>query len=1214
MAVETQEALKLAACIGNRFELQTLAVVCQKPEEDVAADIWGALQEGLLLPISETYKFFQGSSIIKEPETYAITVSYRFLHDRVQQAAYSLIPENQKQQTHFQIGKLLLKNIPAAEREENIFEIVNQLNYGIRLIGEQKDKDELAQLNLIACQKAKSATAYQAASEYANIGLSLLGENPWQRQYEMSLAFHDLAAELAFLCGEFKTMEHYIQKVIAQAHSLLEQVNVYKIKIQSSASQNKLTETVAIAQQFLQKLKISFPDAPTQKYIEEVIADIDKQIQNRNIEDLVDLPQMSDPKQIAIVQILNSILPTVFFSNPSLFPLLVCTSIKLSIQYGNTPVSAYSYSCYGVIACTMWQNVETGVKFGQLALQVVSKMNAKAVLPDVATALGSMILHRKSHIKETRGILQEGYQTALEIGNLEFAGYNAHIFCINSFWSNQHLPTLKQETSSYCNALAGFNQLTSANYCRIYWQSTLNLLNVTEHPSRLSGEALQEVEFVPQLLEANDLYGLYFFYLSKLMLCYLFGEIEAAQNYVVKIKPYFKVGSGSVGEPVFYFYDSLTALEVFNLPSSDKSEIFQKVEQNQAQLQEYWAKYAPMNHQHKVDLVAAEISRVKGQNLEAMELYDRAIAGAVENEYIQEEALANELAARFYLDCGRNRVAADYMIDAYYCYAQWGAKAKTDHLEKKYPQLLTPILEKREHDNSYNSFTFTQPSNTLTTTNPFLDQASVIKASRTISEEIELDALLSKLMQILIENAGANKAVLLLNNSENWEIVAQCNNNNSCHLSTIPLAQSKTIPSNIINIVKRTQKTVLLNNLEQDNTFTGDPYLIKQPPKSLLCTPILNQGKLIGILYLENHLTTETFTSERVEVLNLLTAQAAISIENARLYQNLEGYSRNLQVQVQQRTQELQENNQHLQQTLQQLQQTQAQLIQTEKMSSLGKIVAGIAHEINNPITFISGNIIYARGYFQELLELLNFYQDNSSASSAAIQEKSQEIDLEFICKDLDKLFLSMETGSDRIRQIILGLRNFSRLDESQRKRVDIHEGLENTLMILQHRLRGNSSSPDIAIVKNYGQLPSVNCYASQLNQVFLYILTNAIDALNASKARRDCPTITIASQMQNQESIRISIADNGPGMSETVQQRIFDPFFTTKPVGQGTGLGLSISYQIVTKQHGGKLQCISQVEKGTKFIIDIPIDISRKEGTGNREQGTGRSNSALLS
>ncbi|MGD1807018.1 AAA family ATPase [Dapis sp. BLCC M126] len=1184
LTVGAQKVLKLAACIGNQFDLETLTVVCEESQDEVATNIWGALKEGLILPMSEAYKFFQGSE--KETPNHTVTVNYRFLHDRVQQAAYFLIPEEEKQTTHYHIGQLLLEQIPPEARVDNIFEIVNQLNYGKGLITQQKERDELANLNLIACRKARAATAYQGGREYASTGLSLLGENLWTRQYETSLEFHNLTAELASLCGDFEAMEQYIKIVIEQAHTLLEQVNVYRIRIQSNVSRSQPTQAIAIAQEFLQKLGIILPHKPTQDDIKQEIAEVETLIGDREIEELIHLPQMTDVEKIAIVKIANSIIPAASMSASPLFPLIVLLSVKLSIQYGNISVSAFAYACYGIIACNMKQDVDTGVKFGHLALEVVSQMDAKAVKSQVLCVLGYFILHRQSHIKTTLSVLKDGYGVGREVGKLEDAGYNAQTICYHSFWCGQPLVTLEQETRTYCHALVQLNQLTTATRCRIHWQSMLNLLGVAENPTILSGEAFQETESI-QLLEDRQFVALYFFYIYKLMLGYLFEEIESAQNQAIEVRPYLVAGVGLIGEPVFYFYDSLIALAALTSKSQSISEIFPQVEANQAQIQQHWAKYAPMNHQHKVDLVAAEICRIKGQKAEAIELYDQAISGAKANEYIQEEALANELAAKFYLEWGKNRVAADYMIEAYYCYARWGAEAKTNQLETKYPQLLNSILEIRETGNSHNNFTSNQPSDTVTSITFLLDHESAIKASRAISEEIELDALLSKLMQILIENAGANKGVLLLNNSDNWEIVAQCNNK-TCDISIISLDQTKTVPSSIINTVKRTQETLLLNNLEENNTLTADTYFLKQQPKSILCIPILNQGKLIGILYLENHLTTEAFTQERIEVLNLLTAQAAISIQNARLYQHLEDYSHNLEVQVQQRTQQLQENNQHLQQTLQQLQQTQAQLIQTEKMSSLGQMVAGIAHEINNPITFISSNITHARGYVEDLLDVLNLYQD-SSAPSAAIKEKLEEIDLEFLCDDIEKIFDSMQTGGDRISQIILGLRNFSRLDESEKKQVDIHEGLENTLMILQHRLRGNSSRPDIAIVKNYGQLAPINCYASQLNQVFLQIITNAIDALTTYEGQ-DCPNISITTQMQNQESIRIFITDNGPGMSQTTQERIFDPFFTTKPVGQGTGLGLSISYQIITEQHGGQLQCISQSEKGTEFIIDIPI------------------------
>ncbi len=429
----TQNILKLAACIGNQFDLSTLAIVCQKSEAETATDLWKALQLGLILPQSEVYKFYLDSEI--QTNDVQEQVVYRFLHDRVQQAAYSLIPESQKQATHLKIGQLLLQEISYEDRENRIFEIVNQLNYGTDLITEQKQRTQLAQLNLIACRKARSAIAYQVGREYASIGLSLLGENAWQNQYEMSLAFHDLAAELASLCGDFEAMEKLIDIVISSSNSLLEKVNVYRIKIQYNISQNKLAEAISIALQLLEQFGVTFPETPTPQDIQHGIGEVSKLIGDREIEDLVNLPMMTDAEKIAIVQIIKSIIPAASLSGSPLTPLIVALSVKLSIKYGNIKASAHAYASYGIISCRVLKNVETAVKFGQLALGVVSKLDAKVIKPEILNVVGIFIIHRKSHIKKTLPLLQEGYAAALEVGKPEYVGYNANIFCLNSFWS-----------------------------------------------------------------------------------------------------------------------------------------------------------------------------------------------------------------------------------------------------------------------------------------------------------------------------------------------------------------------------------------------------------------------------------------------------------------------------------------------------------------------------------------------------------------------------------------------------------------------------------------------------------------------------------------------------------------------------------------------------------------------------------------------------------
>ncbi|HLO86316.1 MAG TPA: AAA family ATPase [Nostocaceae cyanobacterium] len=1201
----TQNILKLAACIGNQFDLSTLAIVLRKSEVETAAGLWKALQEGLILPQSEIYKFYLDNNVQEIKQDTQI-VNYKFLHDRVQQAAYSLIPEEQKQATHYQIGQLLLKKISLVAREERIFELVNQLNYGTTLITQQNERNELAQLNLIACRKAKSATAYQAGREYARIGLSLLGENAWQQQYKMCLDFHDLAAELAFLCCDFESMEKLTETVIFKAKYLLEQVNVYLVKIQANASQNKVYTAISIGLQLLEKLGVSFPKTPTQDDIQQALLEIEKLIEGKEIADLVHLPIMTDREKISILQIGNSIIGSAYICASPLFSLLTANSVKLSIQYGNTSASAFAYSCYGVIACNLLQNINTGVKFGELALQVVAKLDAKAVKPEVLNVVGAYILHRKFHIKEALPLLKNGYTNALEVGNYEYAGYSASLFCGYSWWCSHSLTTVVKQNTMYYNSLVQLNQLITANYCRMNWQFILNLLNSTEHPSILSGEVSEEATLLSVLSQACDWTGLCWFYLAKLTLGYIFGEIELIKNYAVEARKYLIGIFGNVGVSVFYFYDSLTAIATLNLQSEEISEVLEQVDQNQTQLK-LWAHYAPMNYQHKVDLVEAEKCRVLGQKIEAIELYDQAIAGAKANEYIQEQALANELAAKFYLNWGKEKVAQTYLIDACHCYNIWGAKAKVEDLKKSYPQLLSSIINPQINNINFNdnndlmSSSTTDSSSTNISTQ--LDLETVTKAALAISSEIRTDKLISKLMQVTLENVGANKAALILQKEGDLILVAYSENYQQCDLQSIPVNTVQNLPISIINYVYNSREDILINYAINENNFSSEPYIIKNQPKSILCTPILNQGKLIGILYLENSLTIGVFTPERSQILKLLSSQAAISLENAQLYSSLEE-------KVAKRTQELNAKNLQLEQALDELKRTQMQLIQTEKMSSLGQTVAGVAHEINNPINFIYANIEPTNNYINDLLRLVEAYQQEYPHPSPYVQEIIEEIDLDFLTQDSQKILSSMKVGAERIRNIVLGLRNFSRLDEAEMKPVDIHEGIENTLMLLQSRFREKLGDVENMVIKNYAQLPLVNCYASQLNQVFMSILNNAIDALSLRNKQLSLTEqsnypiqIIIDTQLLNSDWVRISFQDNGLGMTEEIKQRIFDPFFTTKAVGEGIGLGLSISYQIIVEKHRGKIECISQTGRGAEFIIEIPIRQQLPKIEGDEQQ-----------
>ncbi|MEG4021550.1 AAA family ATPase [Microcoleus sp. S13C4] len=1203
LPTRTQEVLKLAACIGNQFDLATLAIVDENSPVETATALWKALQDGLILPVSEVYKFYQAEgnseSVIgngKEFDQLSITPDqvpkYKFLHDRVQQAAYSLIPEDQKRSTHLKIGQLLLKNTPEADREERIFDIVNHLNVGVELITQEAEREQLARLNLVAGKKAKAATAYSAAVEYFNMGRKLVAVNSWENQYELTLALHTEAAEAAYLVGDFERMDRLASVVESCAKMLLDKVKVYEVQIEAYMAQNKLQEALNTGLQVLKLLGVEFPSEPNPSDIGQALGETAAILNGKRIEDLIELPQMREPYKLAAIRLLSSIFATAYLAAPALLPLTVCKQVQLSLQYGNASVSPFAYANYGFLLCGVVGDIDSGYQFGQLALSLVSKLNSKEIKAKTAFVVNFLIRHCKEHLRETLEPLVSAYSSGMETGDIEYAAYNLLQYSCSAYYSGKELTVLEREIARNRDAIDKIKQEKPLNYIEIHWQAILNMLGKSKNSGLLKGEAYDEHIKLPLYQQTNDQTGFAYIYLNKLLLCYWFEKYSEAIDNIAMAENYLNAVIGMPIVPVFHFYDSLVRLAVYlDTPQSEQQKLLDRVQANQEKMQN-WAHHAPMNHLHKFYLVEAERHRVLDEKIEAIEMYDKAIALAKENEYVNEEALANELAAKFYLEWGKEKLAKPYLIDAYYAYARWGAKAKIDHLEQRYPQLLAFILQ-QEPTRQYPSETIHTSRNSessLSTANRTLigstsswglvDLPTVIKASQALSSEIKLDQLLTTVMQVVVKNAGAQTGALILNEEGNWRINIHCTNRQDCLLQSIPVEESEVIPLTLINYVKRTKETLVFDDASTQPRFASDPYIIQQQPHSLLCTPITERGKMMGILYLENNLATGVFTRDRVAILNILCSQAAISLQNARLYQQSQDHAQKLEL------------------YLHDLKQMQLQLVQGEKMSALGNLVAGVAHEINNPVGFIAGNLQPAQEYLQDLFELIDLYQDSFPKPGAKIEEKIEDIDLEYLREDLPKLISSMNEGVERIRNISTSLRTFSRADSDRPVSFNIHDGLESTLLILKHRLKASEFRPAIEVVKDYGKLPLVKCFPGQLNQVFMNVLANAIDALEESnkersfqeiKARPNQITVqTALSESNNQVLIRIK--DNGVGMSAEVKENIFNHLFTTKSVGQGTGLGLSIAHQIVVEKHGGTLVVNSSLGQGSEFVISIPV------------------------
>lgn len=919
LPIDTQRVLQLAACIGNSFDLATLAIVHEKSQTETAADLWKALQDGLVIPVSEVYKFFQddanGSLLIGEgkesyplPITHDLLPTYKFLHDRVQQAAYFLIPEDQKQSTHLKIGRLLLTNTPEEDWDEKNFDIVNQFNMAVGLICDRAERERLARLNLLAGRKARASTAYGAAVRYFTVGIELLDPNAWQSQYALSLALHESAAEAAFLKGDFEQMEQWVELVLQHAETLLDKVKVYEVKIQACLAHNQLKDAVKTALTVLKLLGVEFPEQPSQSDIQLALEETSNSLPPGAIADLINLPAMTDPRTLAAMQILSSVFPAAFIAVPEMMLLIVLKQVNLSVSSGNASLSAFAYVNYGLILCGIVGDIEAGYQFGKLALSVLEKFQAKELKAKVLAVFHAAVGIWKEHIRESLQPFRSAYTSGLETGDVEFATTCTYLYSFHASFVGKPLASLEPEMAAYSLALTRLKQSTNLNYNKIYRQGVLNLLGKAENPCCLVGESYNEQIMLPIHQHANDRYAICNLSVNKLRLCCLFEQPAEAVETAVMAEPYLDGATATLLIPLFHFYASLARLAVSpDSTPTERDDLLAKVTASQEKMKT-WADHAPMNYLHKFYLVEAERYRVLGQWIEAMNCYDKAIKGAKENAYIQEEALAYELAAKFYLAWDKELIAQTYLTNAYYAYARWGAKAKVEDLEQRYPQLLASVLNQKIGRYTGDTATHLTSETIASTTkrgSDVLDLATVMKASQTLSGEIQLDRLLSTLMQVVMENAGAEKGALILLEGDTLAIAAQCAIDRACNLLSTPIVGSGEIPVTVINYVWRTHQTLVINDASVQTNWAADPYIIQQQPKSVLCTPIKNQGKPIGILYLENNLTTSAFTPDRLEVLNVLSSQAAISIENAKLYSE-----------VLEREQELRENERKLAQFL----------------------------------------------------------------------------------------------------------------------------------------------------------------------------------------------------------------------------------------------------------------------------------------------------------
>ena len=1118
----TQKLLKFAGCIGNKFDLQTLSVIYEKTFIETASDLWPALQEELILPLSKSYKI----PLVVGQETAAAfefdtRVTYKFLHDRVQQAAYSLIPESEKQSTHLKIGRLLLQSLTKEEQKENIFELVNQLNYGVDLIQSQTEKNQLAQLNLIAGRKAITSTAYQSAATYLNTGLKLLAPDSWQTQYNLTLDLYDTAIEAEYLNTNFQQSKALIDIALQKATSVLDKVRIYKRQIQFYISQGDLPASIDTALKSVEILGVPIPTDP--ENIREYCKQLQKKLQfeKHQIAEFINLPPISDANKQAAMEVLNTMPGPVYIAKPELFMPMMLTMTSLSVEYGNCATSSFAYLAYAMLLSGIFNDIDSGYEFGKLALKVLDKFNDKALKCNVMKVYASHIHPCKQHIREAIDYMQIAIESAIETGNPEFLGYGGGEYVMYLFFSGENLEVVNNKALPYVEILESFKQPLGIYYIKIARQVVLNLLGEAPNNFNLTGSSFDEKTMLPAVKKADWSMLLCCFHLFKFILAYLFKNYPLAIQESQQAKIYLQGVFGMMMAYEYNFYHSLLLLQT--CPEN----FLNQLESNQKIMQEK-AHFAPMNFQHKYHLIEAEKARVLGQKLEAMEYYDQAIQGAKNQGYIQEVALASELAGEFYLNLGRQKIAKTYLTDAYKAYQSWGAKAKLQDLESRYSHLIM----KRTSLPTPSKTAPLNATSTSTGISDILDLSTVLKASQAIAGEIVLGKLLDKLMNILLENAGAQTVFLLSPNNHTWNITASHSIDPTKLLNTNPEKSNTNLPLSLINYVERTGKTVFLNNPLNHDIFSRDPYIQTHQPKSILCMPVLHQSQLRNILYLESNISG-AFTPKRIEILNLLSAQIAISLENAQLYSNLsfaksqlEEYSRTLEDKVEERTQQLQQANQDL--------------------SDFAHVVS---HDLKAPLRSISTIAQWLKTDYNDQLD----------------DDGREQLD-----------FLNEEVK--RAQNLITGILQYSRLGKNQSQNLNIN------FTELVSEIIKTLNPPSHISIQITNPLPTLKCDPIQMQQIFQNLLSNAIKYNNKPQGK----ILIACTEIEN--FWQFSITDNGTGIESKHFDRIFKPFQTVNPTPQpdSTGIGLATVKKII-ELYNGKIWVESQIQKGSTFYFTLP-------------------------
>lgn len=885
LSTETQEILKLAACIGNIFDLKTLSAISTTPKGEIAKKLWESMAEGLTPALDKEYQHFIVDDLSDEQDGNA---TYRFLHDRIQQAAYSLIPISERPMLHLKIGRLLLKETTAIELEDNLFDCINHVNQGIELIEQKKERIRYAELNLDAGLKAKASTAFQSAMNYLEKGIAFLPKNSWKSKKLTTLSYnlHINLAEAAYLNNDREKSTRLLDLLIDKTTNKISKAKVY---LQRGIVAQNIGDTETALKEYIAGLQLFGMEVPaevTPEMIGTGLARIEELRAGRPIAEIADLPMIENEEKYTVILLILFCATPAFFTNVNLWTWLILKGISTSMEYGNADISDTLYPPFGMFLGQALGDFENGYEWGMVGVKLNRRLNNVDTRSKVNVVFGNMVSHWRIHLKENIPFSREGFSAGMETGDFTFAAYSSFHLIYSLFLIGDPINEVYSESQKYVDFFTKTKQpFRYANL--VLERMILALEGKTDAPTSLQGENYDELTQMELMNNEFIKIPIHCYYYVKLRLHALFGEYDKALAVGTKALALVEASLGMQMVPDQYFFHGLAI-------AASRPKATKKVQKELDTLQETllgalekWSQNAPMNFKHKYLLVKAENAKALGEIDGLDDLYEEAINLAKTNGFLQDAAIANELAGYFWLNREKIKIAKIYLIEAAYLYKQRGAKAKVKQLEKRYPSILT----KRGLHRSNITMKSSNLTLTRSQTGANLDLQSIIKASTAISREVVLDKLLVTLLEIISENAGAQRSFLLSvdQHKELWiEAQGTIDEESIKIFKGVSVKNSDLLSAAIVQYVARTKKSIVLHDAIKSPQFGDTPYIQRTETKSVLCLPTLKQGNVQCIIYLENNLANGVFTKERIELLRLLSGQIAISFDNALLYQNLE--------------------------------------------------------------------------------------------------------------------------------------------------------------------------------------------------------------------------------------------------------------------------------------------------------------------------------------